>query len=113
MRGFIFGDFQPATPEDDSFSKMENLFKSTFKAAIPSYFQKFLQAIDADVFDFQRVYGNTTIEVYKAMLYSGRIDDSTPQGMEDGLEKAKQVSHLDLNLLYKQKKVDSLCSFLH
>ena len=92
MRSFIFGDFQPATPEDDSFSKMENLFKSTFKAAIPSYAQKYLQAIDADVFDFQRVYGNTTIEVYKAMLYSGRIDDSTPQGMEDGLEKAKEYA---------------------
>jgi len=91
-RKFIFGDFQPATPEEGSLSKVDNLFKGTLKAAIPSYLQKWLQAIDYDVFDFQRVYGNTTIEVYKAMLYSGKIDDSTPQGMEDGLEKAKEYA---------------------
>jgi hypothetical protein len=92
IRGFIFGDFEPARSEDESVDKIQNAFKSVFKAAVPSYAQKVLQAYEADVFDFQRVYGNTVIEVYKAMLYAGKIDDSTPGGMEKGLELAQDYA---------------------
>jgi len=92
IRGFIFGDFEPAQSEDESVAKIETAFKAVFKAAIPSYAQKLLQAVEADVFDFQRVYGNTVIDVYKAMLYAGKIDDSTPAGMEAGLAKAQEYA---------------------
>jgi len=92
MRGFIFGDFEPARTEDESVAKIQGALKGVFQASIPSYAQKLLQAVEADVFDFQRVYGNTVIDVYKAMLYAGKIDDSTPGGMEKGLAKAQEYA---------------------
>ena len=76
---FIFGDFSPPR------NFVEGL------APFPAWLKKFYQAYKAGGTgspELNRLFNNTTIDTYKALVYAGVVDDSTPQGAEDGLELA-------------------------
>tara|TARA_R100000808_G_C2152951_1_gene162759 strand:- start:808 stop:5586 length:4779 start_codon:yes stop_codon:yes gene_type:complete len=82
---FVFGDFPPPNMKDKS-----DIIKALgFK---PAWLDKFDQVIFNAGENSQGVYGNTVMDVYKALLYSGQIDDSTEEGMKEGLDKALENS---------------------
>ena len=75
----LFGDFAPPN------SFIEGA------APFPAWLKKFYQAYKAGGTsspELNRLFNNTVIDTYKALIYAGAIDDSTPQGAEEGLELA-------------------------
>lgn len=77
----LFGDFSPPRTETAG-----EILASMVPE--PAWFKKFRTMYGVGGDEVKRQFSNTTIEVYKALLYAGRIDDSNPQGAEEGLELA-------------------------
>tara|TARA_R100001530_G_scaffold136336_1_gene116531 strand:+ start:954 stop:5714 length:4761 start_codon:yes stop_codon:yes gene_type:complete len=77
----LFGDFSPPRTETAG-----EILASMIPE--PAWAKKFRTAFELGGEDVKRQFSNTTIEVYKALLYAGRIDDSTPQGADEGIELA-------------------------
>ncbi len=77
----LFGDFSP--PRVGSIGEV---FSSLTPE--PSWFKKFRTAFGGGGAEAKRLFGNTQIDVYKALLYAGQIDDSTPEGVNAGIELA-------------------------
>jgi len=57
---------------------------------MPSWFKKFLTSIDNPTGDNERLYANTVIDVYKALLLSGKATDDTPENADAAMEMAKE-----------------------
>ncbi len=61
----------------------------------PAWLDKFLTVAFNKGENTTGIYGNTVMDTYKALLYSGQIDDSTEEGMKEGMElalkKSKQI----------------------
>ena len=75
----IFGDFGPP----------RNLIEGL--APFPAWAKKFYSAYKqggTGSADLNRLFNNTVIDTYKALIYAGAIDDSSPEGAEQGLELA-------------------------
>ena len=76
---FIFGDFAPPR------GFVEGV------APFPAWLKKFYSAYKGGgtgSADLNRLFNNTAIDTYKALVYAGAIDDSTPEGAEEGIELA-------------------------
>jgi hypothetical protein len=76
---FIFGDFTPP----------KGFINGV--APFPAWLKKFYQAYKGGGTgnaDLNRLFNNTVIDTYKALVYAGAVDDSTPEGTEEGLELA-------------------------
>ena len=58
----------------------------------PAWLDKFLTVAFNKGENTTGIYGNTVMDTYKALLYSGQIDDSTEEGMKEGMELALQKS---------------------
>jgi hypothetical protein len=84
----LFGEFPPLDVNNkDEWTKALGLK--------PAWADKFIQLIFNKGENAQGAFGNTVIDVYKALLYSGQIDDSTEEkakiGMQKAVETAQQV----------------------
>jgi hypothetical protein len=77
----LFGDFSP--PRVGSASEI----LSSITPA-PSWLKKLGTAFEVGGADAKRQFANTQIDVYKALIYAGQIDDSTPEGVNAGIELA-------------------------
>ena len=75
----IFGDFTPPS------GFLNNAVP--FPAWLKKFYQAYKQGGTGSA-DLNRMFNNTVIDTYKALIYAGAIDDSTPQGAEEGLELA-------------------------
>ena len=76
---FLFGDFAPP----------RNLLEGA--VPFPAWLKKFYQAYKkggTSSPELNRLFNNTVIDTYKALVYAGAIDDSTPEGAEEGLKLA-------------------------
>ena len=76
---FIFGDFTPP----------KGFINGV--APFPAWLKKFYQAYKGGGTgnaDLNRLFNNTVIDTYKALVYAGAVDDSTPQGTEEALKLA-------------------------
>tara|TARA_R100000030_G_scaffold45170_1_gene34112 strand:+ start:703 stop:5622 length:4920 start_codon:yes stop_codon:yes gene_type:complete len=76
---FIFGEFTPPKGFIDG------------AAPFPAWLKKFYQAYQKGGTsnpELNRLFNNTVIDTYKALIYAGAIDDSTPEGAEEGLQLA-------------------------
>jgi len=76
---FLFGDFAPP----------RNLLEGA--VPFPAWLKKFYQAYKkggTSSPELNRLFNNTVIDTYKALIYAGAIDDSTPEGSEEGLKLA-------------------------
>jgi hypothetical protein len=79
----IFGDFSPPS------GFLEGV------APFPAWLKKFYQAYKkggSGNADLNRIFNNTVIDTYKALVYAGVINDSSPQGAEEGLALATQYA---------------------
>ena len=77
----LFGDFSPpraGTPGEIA----------TALIPFPTYAKKFLTAFQQNSDETKRMFNNTTIEVYKALLYAGEISDESPAQAAKGLDLA-------------------------
>jgi hypothetical protein len=75
----IFGDFTPPS------GFLNNAVP--FPAWLKKFYQAYKQGGTGNA-DLNRMFNNTVIDTYKALIYAGAIDDSTPQGAEEGLQLA-------------------------
>jgi hypothetical protein len=75
----IFGDFTPPS------GFLNNAVP--FPAWLKKFYQAYKQGGTGSA-DLNRMFNNTVIDTYKALIYAGAIDDSTPQGAEEGLQLA-------------------------
>jgi len=80
----IFGDF-PAPDLSDPKSIAKTL-------GMPSWLDKVATLIWNKEENTTGIYGNTVMDTYKALLYSGQINDSTEEGMKAGMELALDKS---------------------
>ena len=77
----LFGDFSPpraGTPGEIG----------TALVPFPSYARKFATAFIQNTDETKRMFNNTTIEVYKALLLAGEISDESPVQAQKGLDLA-------------------------
>jgi len=77
----LFGDFSPpraGTPGEIG----------TALVPFPSYAKKFFTAFTQNTDETKRMFNNTTIEVYKALLLAGEISDESPAQAQKGLDLA-------------------------
>jgi len=81
----IFGDF-PAPDVSDP----KSIFKSL--GVLPAWLDKVGTILYNQEEDTTGIYGNTVMDTYKALIYSGQIDDSTEEGMREGMELALDKS---------------------
>ena len=77
----MFGDFAP--PRTETISEV-----ITSLAPAPSWLKKLGTAFGIGGAESKRMFSNTTIDVYKALVYAGKIDDSSPEGANEGMELA-------------------------
>ena len=75
----IFGDFTPPS------GFLNNAVP--FPAWLKKFYQAYKQGGTGSA-DLNRMFNNTVIDTYKALIYAGAIDDSTPQGADEGLQLA-------------------------
>lgn len=75
----IFGDFTPPS------GFLNNAVP--FPAWLKKFYQAYKQGGTGSA-DLNRMFNNTVIDTYKALIYAGAIDDSTPEGAEEGLQLA-------------------------
>jgi len=82
---FIFGDFGV---------KLEGGITGFVKQAVgvPAFIDKFVTAYSKGGAENERLFANTTIDVYKAMVMAGLVNDSTKEGAEAGMEVAKEYA---------------------
>ncbi len=85
LNQFIFGDFGVKTGKG---------FAGFLEQAIspPAFLKKFYTAFAEGGAENQRLFANTTMDVYKAMVMGGLVNDSTKEGAEAGLEQAKEYA---------------------
>jgi hypothetical protein len=85
LQNLIFGDFAP--PRVGTFSEL-------FRTAIPfpSWLQKIGRAYSQESDEAKRQFANTTIDVYKAMLYAGLANDSNPEAAQISLDQATEYA---------------------
>ena len=77
----LFGDFAP--PRTGSATEILGSLAPT-----PSWAKKLGTAFGIGGDESKRLFSNTMIDVYKAMLYAGIADDSTPEGASAAMELA-------------------------
>lgn len=77
----LFGDF--AAPRTGTATE---IISSLVPA--PSWLKKIGTAYGIGGAESKRMFSNTTIDVYKALVYAGKIDDSSPEGANEGMELA-------------------------
>ena len=75
----IFGDFTPPS------GFLNNAVP--FPAWLKKFYQAYKQGGTGSA-DLNRMFNNTVIDTYKALIYAGAIDDSTPEGADKGLQLA-------------------------
>ena len=75
----IFGDFTPPS------GFLNNAVP--FPAWLKKFYQAYKQGGTGSA-DLNRMFNNTVIDTYKALIYAGAIDDSTPEGADEGLQLA-------------------------
>ncbi len=80
----IFGEF-PAPDLTDPKSIAKTL-------GMPSWLDKVATLVWNKEENTTGIYGNTVMDTYKALLYSGQINDSTEEGMKAGMELALDKS---------------------
>lgn len=82
---FIFGDFGV---------KVEGGFAGLLEqiVGVPAFLKKFYTAFVKGGAENQRLFANTQIDVYKAMVMAGLVNDSTKEGAEAGMEMAKEYA---------------------
>ena len=82
---FIFGDFGV---------KVEKGFAGFLEQAVspPAFLKKFYTAFAEGGAENQRLFANTAIDVYKAMVMAGLVNDSTKEGAEAGMAKANEYA---------------------
>ena len=81
----LFGDFSPpraGTPSEIGASLVP----------FPSYAKKFLNAFVQNTDETKRMYNNTVIEVYKALLLAGEVSDSGPEEAAQALDLAAEYA---------------------
>ena len=77
----LFGEFPPFDYQNkDEWTKALGLK--------PAWADKFIKLIFNQEENAQGAFGNTVIDTYKALLYSGQIDDSTEEKAKEGMQKA-------------------------
>jgi hypothetical protein len=77
----LFGEFPPFDYKNkDEWTKALGLK--------PAWADKFIKLIFNQGENAQGAFGNTVIDTYKALLYSGQIDDSTEEKAKEGMQKA-------------------------
>ncbi len=81
----FFGDFSPPRVEN-----IGELLGSTIPE--PSWLKKLRTAYEIGGAEAKRQFSNTTIDVYKALLYAGQIEDNTPEGASAGIELASDYA---------------------
>jgi hypothetical protein len=81
----IFGDFPPE-PTTNPFDYFTRLFP------YPSWLKKVIQAYDLDPDEYGRLQTNTTIDVYNALYYNGRVSDGTYDEWKEGFDLAKEYA---------------------
>jgi len=81
----LFGEFPPLNVNDpNEWTKALGLK--------PAWADKFIKLIFNQGENAQGVFGSTVIDTYKALLYSGQVDDSTEEAARKGMDKAVQVA---------------------
>ena len=81
----LFGEFSPpraGTPSEIGASLVP----------FPSYAKKFLNAFVQNTDETKRMYNNTVIEVYKALLLAGVVSDSGPKEAAQALDLAAEYA---------------------
>lgn len=81
----IFGDFPPE-PTKNPFDYFTRLFP------YPSWLKKVIQAYELDPDEYGRLQTNTTIDVYNALYYAGRVSDGTYDEYKQGMDLAKEYA---------------------
>ena len=81
----IFGDFPPE-PTTNPFDYFTRLFP------YPSWLKKAIQAFELDPDEYGRLQTNTTIDVYNALYYAGRVSDATYDEYKEGMDLAKEYA---------------------
>jgi len=82
---FIFGDFPPE-PTDNPLGYFKTLVPT------PSWLAKFIQAYELNPDEYERLQTNTTIDVYNALYYSGRVTDKNYAEWKEGMDLAKDYA---------------------
>tara|TARA_R100000234_G_scaffold62522_1_gene37924 strand:+ start:2026 stop:7125 length:5100 start_codon:yes stop_codon:yes gene_type:complete len=82
---FIFGDFPPQPTESPL-----GYFKTL--VPVPSWLKKFIQAYELDPEGYERLQTNTTIDVYNALYYAGRVSDENYAEWKEGMDLAKDYA---------------------
>ena len=77
----LFGDFSP--PRAGTLGEI-----GFGLVPVPSYAKKFATAFVQKTDESKRMFNNTTIEVYKALLLAGEISDESPAQAQKGLDLA-------------------------
>ena len=85
LQTLIFGDFAP--PKLGSLADLRRTAIPT-----PSWLTKFSRAFVQESDEAKRQYANTTIDVYKAMLYAGLANDSNPEAAQISLDQASEYA---------------------
>lgn len=85
LQTLIFGDFAP--PKLGSLADLRRTAIPT-----PSWLTKVARAYVQESDEAKRQYANTTIDVYKAMLYAGLANDSNPEAAQISLDQASEYA---------------------
>ena len=81
----IYGDFPPPP--------VDNPIKYIYSTLpIPSWFNRVLQAYELAPEDYDRLQTNTTIDIYNALYYAGRVSDNNYDEWSKGMEMAKEYA---------------------
>ena len=81
----IFGDFAPPP--------VDNPIKYIYTSLpIPSWFNRVLQAYDVAPENYDRLQTNTTIDIYNALYYAGRVSDANYEEWSAGMDQAKEYA---------------------
>lgn len=86
IQTLVFGDFAPP-----KVGTLNELTKSIVPFP-PSWLNKLVTAFEQNSDEAERLYANTTIDVYKAMLYAGLANDSSPEAAEISLDQASEYA---------------------
>ena len=81
LQTLVFGDFAP--PRVSTFAELTRT-----AIPFPSWLQKISRAYSQESDEAKRQFANTTIDVYKAMLYAGLANDSNPEAAQISLDQA-------------------------
>lgn len=86
VQTIVFGDFAP--PKVGSLSELQK----TVIPFPPTWLNKVVTAFEQNSDEAERMYANTMVDVYKAMLYAGLANDSSPEATQISLDQAAQYA---------------------